>query len=210
VDTSNFQPEVALMLLRTSIIDAFTLYNPTRDTSRGIPGTIRDSENLDVNEQQAEKGSSTAVQVVTHEPSLHAIDVNRYANRENKPCILLPGQSLSCGLGVSKNALFPMMLSAKEIKKWSQAAVALHQDPASYPIGFTLQLPRQCLQQRSLNYPKVMEYRLNRGQKMFERRENAIIFMSIFLSIVYGLVHLTARTLVFRPRWNRVYGRHPA
>ena len=186
------------MLMKPYKFDHFALYAPSRD----FPDC--NIQSLNTNKQPTEEDTST-----TDHPLVHA---SRTVYPEKVGCSLNPGESLPCGLGLSKNAILNLYLSPKEIEKWTRATVVLRRDKASYSMGKTLDLPRECFEERSINYPEArffVIFFMNLGQGIFDRGWSAIFFSAIFptsilLSVPYGLLHLPYRNYSFPSRPEKI------
>lgn len=173
-----------------------TLYDSIHETSDNTPGTVYGSENLEAHgaRHNPPANSSETIQIVTHILPIHSIDQGKARlNLNEGHCIIRPGQSLPCGLGLTAYSYWhSIALSNSEIKLWTQATVALRQEPDLYRSGDRLNLPWEHLKARSRNF-QDRPFHLQQVQETLNifqvNWSNAMPIIP--LSMVYGAIHLT-------------------
>jgi len=184
-----------------------TLYNSDRGTPNDIRSTAHDNENLEgdgpVQNSPTNQNSSVPVQIVTHMPPLLGTSLRKpYTGNSENTCEIMPGQSLPCGLGLAHNCQFVMGLSNRDIKLWTQATIALRQEPDVYRIGHELPLlPTGDLQEKSNNL-QPRSFLSTKLQGVFNNDDggdiifdfSSILFLIVIagLSTIYGAIHLAA------------------
>ena len=218
MDASKFKHELALFLLgNTKYANKLILYDSNLGTSNNVHGTTHDSATIGPEQTSStNQNSPAAIEIVTHVPrdaNINSRDQLPYYNKSHatnneKHCILMPGQSLPCGLGLSSDYHFRMTLSEKAINAWTLATVALRQEPEVYRIGHLPTLLKGGLEDRSRNYQEL-PFRSNEINGMFKHSPDDIAsyILIVVLSTVYGLIHLTAWNFTFPSLLERIMWR---
>jgi hypothetical protein len=150
--------------------------------------------------------SSNAVQIIAHETLEDSTGRLEYSpwnfSNLNRYFTLKGGQSLTCGLGLPHGYSYSKQFSEKELKLWTQATVAIHQEPQKYLVSNErLRFPTSHLKMRSGNFQdtgiNIKDIQASRTNMHANMDDPLFWIMLIALPIVYGSVHLIAWNFTF-------------
>ena len=216
MDASKFPDEVALMLLGSRCSDdpyGLTLYDPNSGSSNDAHEATCGDEDLEANRPEQgsliDQDSSSACQVVTHEPPKDRSKLSKYYKSSRKGCCKIePGQSLPCGLGLGQNSDHWLRLSHKDVQRWTRATEVLRQEPDKHKPGQSLELHRDQLRKRSENFQNRPFNVKNIRVLLSGMYEDPLFWlMLIALPMVYGSVHLAAWNFDFPSRIEQIMWR---
>ena len=210
MDASRFPNELALMMLGSrcsyDIIYGLKLYNQYSRSSHNVSETASDDEGIHTivpdRSSTLDLSNPDAMPIIAYEtpedPAGKLIHSQWQTSRGKRHFNLDKGQSLSNGLGI-KHDSFSRTLSEKDVKRWTQATIAMRQEPEKYSADKELRSPPNCLRKRSKN---IVNGAINvtnlRDGFIDDFNDDPFYYaMLIVLPIVYGSVHLAAWNFEF-------------
>jgi hypothetical protein len=191
-----------------------TLYGLNSRFSNDVRETTCDDGDLEANrpEQSSliDRDSSSACQVITHEPPEDRSKLHEYHKSSRKGgCKIEPGQSLPCGLGLGHDSEIWLRLSEKDVQRWTRATEVLRREPDKYKPGQRLNFHRKQLQKRSENFQnRPLNVKEIQEVLLSSMGEDPLFWlMLVALPMVYGSVHLAAWNFGFPSRVEQIMWR---